>query len=164
MSFDADDEILQDFLIEASEILEQLGEQLVDLEHRPEDHDLLNAIFRGFHTVKGGAGFLGIDNLVEACHRAEDVFNVLRQGDRQVDADLMDAILRALDSINDMMARVQAGEEPPPAGRELIAELEALANPDAAPPPPPQPVVEPVAEPIPEPPPAPVAASGRQRA
>ena len=58
MSFGADEEILQDFLVEAGEILEQLSEQLVELESRPDDADLLNAIFRGFHTVKGGAGFL----------------------------------------------------------------------------------------------------------
>ncbi len=59
MAFDVDEEILQDFLIEAGEILELLQEQLVSLENNPEDTDLLNAIFRGFHTVKGGAGFLG---------------------------------------------------------------------------------------------------------
>lgn len=58
MSFDVDEDILQDFLVEAGEILEQLQEQLVDLENNPEDADLLNAIFRGYHTVKGGAGFL----------------------------------------------------------------------------------------------------------
>ena len=58
MSFDADEEILQDFLVEAGEILELLSEQLVELESSPDDMALLNAIFRGFHTVKGGAGFL----------------------------------------------------------------------------------------------------------
>ena len=57
MSFEQDEEILQDFLIEAGEILEALSEQLVELENNPDDADLLNAIFRGFHTVKGGAGF-----------------------------------------------------------------------------------------------------------
>ena len=57
MSFDADDDILQDFLVEAGEILEQLNEQLVDLEQSPEDMDLLNAVFRGFHTIKGGGRF-----------------------------------------------------------------------------------------------------------
>ena len=57
MSFGEDDDILQDFLVEAGEILDKLSEQLVDLEQRPNDRDLLNAIFRGFHTVKGGAGF-----------------------------------------------------------------------------------------------------------
>ena len=63
MSFADDEEILQDFLVEAGEILEQLSEQLVDLEQRPDDKDLLNAIFRGFHTVKGGAGFLQLISL-----------------------------------------------------------------------------------------------------
>ena len=64
MALDADEEILQDFLVEAGEILEKLSEQLVDLEQNPDDSDLLNAIFRGFHTVKGGAGFLQLDALV----------------------------------------------------------------------------------------------------
>jgi len=58
MSFGEDEEILQDFLVEAGEILESLSEQLVELEQSPDDKDLLNSIFRGFHTVKGGAGFL----------------------------------------------------------------------------------------------------------
>ena len=57
MSFGDDEEILQDFLVEVGEIIELLSEQLVDLENRPDDKDLLNAIFRGFHTVKGSAGF-----------------------------------------------------------------------------------------------------------
>ena len=92
MSFEMDAEILQDFLIEAGEILEKLGEQLVDLEHSPTDKDLLNAVFRGFHTIKGGAGFLNITPLVEVCHRAEDVFNTLRQGQRTIDAELMDIV------------------------------------------------------------------------
>ncbi|HEA17651.1 MAG TPA: hypothetical protein ENH88_14660, partial [Pseudoalteromonas prydzensis] len=56
--FEVDEDILQDFLVEAGEILELLSEQLVELENNPEDTELLNAIFRGFHTVKGGAGFL----------------------------------------------------------------------------------------------------------
>ena len=57
MTFEVDEEILQDFLVEAGEILELLSEQLVELENNPNDTELLNAIFRGFHTVKGGAGF-----------------------------------------------------------------------------------------------------------
>ena len=76
MSFGADEEILQDFLVEAGEILEQLSEQLVELESRPDDANLLNAIFRGFHTVKGGAGFLQLHELVECCHIAENVFDI----------------------------------------------------------------------------------------
>jgi len=129
MAIDMDDEILQDFLIEAGEILEQLNEQLVDLEHRPDDYDLLNAVFRGFHTIKGGAGFLGIDPLVTVCHRAEDVFNVLRQGQRQVDPVLMDAVLQVLDVVNEMFALVQSGEEPDEADPQLIETLHQLAVP-----------------------------------
>lgn len=130
MNLDADDEILQDFVVEATEILDQMGEQLVDLEQQPEDTDLLNAIFRGFHTVKGGAGFLSITHLVEACHRAEDVFNVLRQGQRTVSAELMDAILQTLDVVNAQMRAVREGLEPDAAGRDLIARLEMLALPE----------------------------------
>jgi two-component system chemotaxis sensor kinase CheA len=132
MSLDADDEILQDFLVEAGEIVEQLGEELVDLEQRPDDSDLLNAIFRGFHTVKGGAGFLAITPLVETCHRAEDVFNVLRQGQRPVTPDLMDAILQALDVVNEQMGLIREGEMPEPVDPELLRTLEGLAEPGEA--------------------------------
>ncbi len=129
MAIDTDDEILQDFLVEAGEILEQLNEQLVDLEQQPDDYDLLNAVFRGFHTIKGGAGFLGIENLVEICHRSEDVFNVLRQGQRSVDAVLMDAVLQVLDVVNEMFTMVQGGEEPGPADPVLLGTLRQLAEP-----------------------------------
>ena len=123
MSIDINDEILQDFLVEAGEILEQLSEQLVDLEQRPDDYDLLNAVFRGFHTIKGGAGFLSIEALVEVCHRAEDVFNVLRQGQRSVSPDLMDSILEVLDVVNGMFDHIREGTEPDPADRKLIDRL-----------------------------------------
>ncbi|HBF94336.1 MAG TPA: chemotaxis protein CheA, partial [Marinobacter adhaerens] len=102
MAFDADEEILQDFLVEAGEILEKLSEQLVDLERHPDDSDLLNAIFRGFHTVKGGAGFLQLEALVNCCHSAENVFDILRNHKRKVDSELMDVVLEALDYVNAM--------------------------------------------------------------
>ncbi len=132
MAIDLNDEILQDFLVEAGEILEQLGEQLVELEHAPEDTDLLNAIFRGFHTVKGGAGFLNIEPLVELCHKAEDVFNVLRQGERKVSPALMDTVLKALDVVNEMIGRIRLGEEPEPASPALLEALQGFAVPDDA--------------------------------
>jgi len=130
-----DEEILQDFLIEASEILEQLSEQLVELEQNPEDTDLLNAIFRGFHTVKGGAGFLQLDALVGCCHIAENVFDILRNGKRSVDAELMDVVLRALDSVNEMFDEVRAGEQPTAADPQLLQDLEKFATPAVAAPP-----------------------------
>jgi two-component system, chemotaxis family, sensor kinase CheA len=122
-----DNEILQDFLVEAGEILEKLGEQLVDLESRPDDKDLLNAVFRGFHTIKGGASFLSLTPLVEVCHRAEDVFNILRQGQRQVDAQLMDVMLEVLDALNRMFASLLAGEDPEQADPAILEQLDTLS-------------------------------------
>lgn len=132
MSFGADEEILQDFLVEAGEILEQLSEQLVELESRPDDADLLNAIFRGFHTVKGGAGFLQLNELVECCHIAENVFDILRKGERRVDAELMDVVLEALDTVNSMFGQVRERSDVTPATPELLAALSRLAEPPAA--------------------------------
>jgi two-component system chemotaxis sensor kinase CheA len=128
MAIDLGDEILQDFLLEAGEIVELLSEQLVELEQSPEDYDLLNAIFRGFHTIKGGAGFLAIDALVSVCHKAEDVFNVLRQGDRKVTQELMDVVLQVLDVVNIMFEQVRAGEEPEPADAALLQRLQAFTT------------------------------------
>ena len=128
MSFDPDEEILQDFIIESGEILEQLSEQLVDLEQRPDDFDLLNAIFRGFHTVKGGGGFLQLDNLVALCHVAENVFDLLRNGKLQVSADLMDVVLQALDCVNEMFEQVKARAELAPAPDHIIQGLENLVK------------------------------------
>lgn len=129
MSINMEDDILQDFLVEAGEIVDKLGEQLVSLEKFPRDSDLLNAVFRGFHTIKGGAGFLGLSPLVAVCHQAEDVFNTLRQGKRYVDAGLMDVILVVLDVVNNMMDMVRSGEEPPPADPDLLIKLGQFSQP-----------------------------------
>ncbi|WP_353229680.1 chemotaxis protein CheA [Pseudomonas qingdaonensis] len=149
MSFGADEEILQDFLVEAGEILEQLSEQLVELESRPDDADLLNAIFRGFHTVKGGAGFLQLNELVECCHIAENVFDILRKGERRVDAELMDVVLEALDTVNSMFGQVRERTDITAATPELLAALARLAEPASAEAAAPAPVAA-VAEPEPE--------------
>lgn len=129
MSFDVDEDILQDFLIEAGEILDSLSGQLVELENDPDNRDLLNAIFRGFHTVKGGAGFLALDALVDTCHGAENVFDTLRNGGRQLSSELMDVILESLDTINEQFAAVQAREPMQPASPELLAALTVLSEP-----------------------------------
>lgn len=131
MSFEQDEEILQDFLIEAGEILEALSEQLVELENDPDNADLLNAIFRGFHTVKGGAGFLALSELVDVCHGAENIFDLLRTNQRTVSPALMDVILQATDSINEMFALVQAGEPLVSADSKLLAELHRLSVPES---------------------------------
>ncbi|HVL00327.1 MAG TPA: Hpt domain-containing protein, partial [Dongiaceae bacterium] len=131
MSFDADEEILQDFLVEAGEILEVLSEQLVELENRPDDANLLNAIFRGFHTVKGGAGFLQLDTLVELCHAAENVFDLLRNNKLSITSDLMDVVLQALDAVNSMFAQVNARAYPESADPALMEALHAIIRGEA---------------------------------
>lgn len=141
MALDTDDEILQDFLVEADEILEGLNEQLVELESQPEDSDLLNAIFRGFHTIKGGAGFLALDAMVNLCHKGEDVFNILRQGERVVDAEMMDTFLKVLDILNVMFEETKSGEYPSEADNDIMAQLAYYLDPNASP------VVEVAAEP-----------------
>lgn len=132
MGFDLDEDILQDFLVEAGEILELLQEQLVELENNPDDANLLNAIFRGFHTVKGGAGFLSLTELVDACHGAENVFDILRTGKRRVTSELMDVILQALDAINEMFANVQNRQPLVPATPDLLHALHRLSEPESA--------------------------------
>ncbi|MFZ3513414.1 chemotaxis protein CheA [Vibrio harveyi] len=131
MSYDLDEDILQDFLIEAGEILELLSEQLVELENNPEDKDLLNAIFRGFHTVKGGAGFLSLAELVDTCHGAENVFDVLRNGQRSVTPSLMDTMLKALDTVNHQFQAVQDREPLDAADPALLEELHRLCKPES---------------------------------
>ena len=145
MGLDTDDEILQDFLVEAGEIMEGLTEQLVELESQPEDSELLNSIFRGFHTIKGGAGFLSLDAMVALCHKCEDLFNILRQGDRIVDPDMMDTFLKVTDSLTVMFEEVTSGEFPGPAPSEIITQLSFFLDPNSAPEvavPEPEPVAE----------------------
>ncbi len=126
MSFAQDEELLQDFLIEAGELLDQLSEQLIALEHSIDDPELLNAIFRAFHTIKGGAGFLEIHSLVKVCHGAEDVFDQLRQGTCDVNEHLMDVILKAFDNVLEQMEAIRSGSEPAKPDPELLWQLEDL--------------------------------------
>lgn len=159
-----DEEILQDFLVEAGEIIERLDEQLVQIEKTPDDKDLLNSIFRGFHTVKGGAGFLGLNELVEICHAAENVFDMLRNGKISMSSDTMDAVLQAYDEITRLFTSVQNREALDAVPPELIDRLHDIADgktaaaPAAAPAPQPEPVPAPAPTPAPAAPAAPAPA------
>lgn len=155
MSFDLDEDILQDFLVEAGEILEQLQEQLVDLENNPEDSDLLNAIFRGYHTVKGGAGFLSLTELVDVCHGAENVFDIMRNGQRKLTPELMDVILQATDVVVDMFEKVKARDPLEAAEQSLLDTLHHLSQPESE-----DEAAPAVSEPAPAPEPAASAPSG----
>ncbi len=145
MSLNADPELLQDFLIEAGELVDALDEQLVELERTPDDRELLNAVFRSFHTIKGGAGFLDVHPLVEVCHRAEDVFNMLRNGELGVDARLMDVMLRVLDTLKTMFAALREGRMPDAADPAQLVEIEGLMAPATRAPAVPAPVAAAVA-------------------
>lgn len=92
-------EIFESFIVETREILDHLDLELVELEQTPEDVDLLNSIFRSFHTVKGTSGFLGLEKLQKVTHKCEDILNKLRKGEAKVNSFIMDAILDAFDKI-----------------------------------------------------------------
>lgn len=128
MSFSDDEEILQDFLVEVGEILELLSEQLVELEQRPDDIDLLNAIFRGFHTVKGGAGFLQFEPMVELCHVTENIFDALRTGKRQVTTHLTDVVLKVLDAISLQYDQISKSHAPESADPHIVTALAKLVR------------------------------------
>lgn len=118
-----DSDIAADFLVEANEIVERLGEELVALEHSAEDTELLNAIFRGFHTIKGGAGFLNLVPMVEVCHTLEERFNEVRIGARKLDAGLFDAAQGAVDALGTMLQSMAAGLPPEPVSEALKQRL-----------------------------------------
>ncbi|SBV36116.1 Signal transduction histidine kinase CheA [uncultured Stenotrophomonas sp.] len=126
-----DEDIAADFILEAQEILDRLGEQLVTLEQAPQDGDQLNAVFRGFHTLKGGAGFLGINAMVELCHAAEETLGMARSGKAVLQAHHFDAAQQSLDWLQAMLDAVSAGTEPEHAPPALIALFDVDAVPVA---------------------------------
>jgi len=119
------EELLKDFLMEAGELLGQVDNKLVELEKRPDDKALLNDIFRGFHTIKGGAGFLNIDNMVTLCHRTENLFDKLRNGELTLTPELMDIIMAATASVRDMFDSLAQSVQPNAADAGLLANLDA---------------------------------------
>jgi len=119
------EELLQDFLLEAGELLSEVDNKLVELEKRPDDRELLNDIFRGFHTIKGGAGFLNAENLVSLCHRTENLFDKLRNGELTLSTALMDVIMDATGVVRNMFASLSQTKQPEPADPALIDSLEA---------------------------------------
>lgn len=118
------DDIAADFILEAQEILDRLGEQLVTLEQAPQDAEQLNLVFRGFHTLKGGAGFLSITPMVELCHVAEETLGLARSGKAELLAHHFDAAQQSLDWLQAMLDAVAAGTEPAPAPANLIAQFD----------------------------------------
>ncbi len=100
-------EIVESFIVETKEILEKLDLNLIELENRPNDTELLNEVFRSFHTIKGTSGFLGLDRLTQVTHRCEDILNKLRKGDAVLSAEIMDGILMAYDKIKELLVTIE---------------------------------------------------------
>jgi two-component system chemotaxis sensor kinase CheA len=127
-AFQGMEELLQDFLTEASELLSDVDNKLVDLEQRPGDRKLLNDIFRGFHTIKGGAGFLNATELVALCHLTENLFDKLRTGAMVLDAASMDVILEATGAVRSMFGSLAQSAMPPAADPALLGALQAVLD------------------------------------
>ncbi len=100
-------EIVESFLIETKEILEKLDFDLLELEKRPDDADLLNQIFRSFHTIKGTSGFLGLEKLPHVTHKCEDILNKLRKGEVKLSTRLMDGIINGYDTIKELLKKIE---------------------------------------------------------
>jgi len=118
------EDLLADFLTEAGELLGEVDNKLVELEKRPGDRALLDDIFRGFHTIKGGAGFLNVQQLVQLCHLTENLFDQLRKATLALSPDLLDVIMSATMVIRDMFAFLERGAMPPSADDALLAALQ----------------------------------------
>ena len=127
------EEILQDFLIEAFELIEQLDQDLVELETRPDDLDLLNRIFRVAHTIKGASSFLNFDVLTHLTHHMENLLNMARHGDLIIDANVMDVILESIDLMKALLTKIRDSRED--SGLDVsgcVARLDAVANGESA--------------------------------
>ncbi|MCB5196229.1 chemotaxis protein CheA [Deefgea salmonis] len=118
------EDLLQDFLTESSELLSEVDNKLVELEKRPDDKALLNDIFRGFHTIKGGAGFLNVDSMVSLCHRTENLFDKLRNAELTLNPEIMDEILAATGVVREMFGEMSQGRQPAPADPALLKALD----------------------------------------
>ncbi|BBI98743.1 hypothetical protein FGKAn22_04360 [Ferrigenium kumadai] len=122
------EELLQDFLLEAGDMLSEVDSKLMDLEKYPEDSKLLNEIFRGFHTIKGGAGFLNATELVTLCHLTENLFDKLRNRELTLSAELMDVIFAATAEVRRMFGALQQSLQPSAAPADVIDGLKAALS------------------------------------
>ena len=120
------EDLLRDFLVEATDLLSGVDNKLVELEKNPHDRGLLNDIFRGFHTIKGGAGFLNATELVTLCHLTENLFDKLRTGELDITAETMDAIMAATGTVRDMFHALERGVQPQAADSGLIMHLKQV--------------------------------------
>lgn len=107
MEMDGMEEIIQDFLMDATEMLDELDQSFVELEDSPKDMDLLNKVFRAMHTIKGSAGFLGFDQVIVISHESENILNLLRQEKMKITPVVMDGLLKALDLLKLLISNIR---------------------------------------------------------
>ena len=123
------DELIEDFLVETQEGLEELDNDLVTLEKNPEDKDIIAKIFRVMHTIKGTCGFLGLSRLEKIAHAGEDIFDQIRSGDFNVTPDIISLVFESLDTIKDIMSYIEENEsEPDGDDSDLVGRLRACAE------------------------------------
>ena len=123
-------EILDEFLQEAEETLENLDQELIELENDPTNKELLNQIFRGIHTLKGGAGFLGLESVINLAHIIESIFDKLRNDEMRLDSTKMDLILEGMDIIKNAIETLKSDNEIPDTEdiRDILDRLQALLD------------------------------------
>ncbi len=119
-------EIVESFIVETKEILERLDVDLLELEKKPDDKELLNQIFRSFHTIKGTSGFLGLEALPEVTHKCEDILNKLRKGEAVLSEALMDGIILAFDTIKELLNKIETEQNENVAIENVCLILEGL--------------------------------------
>ncbi|MEM7681847.1 MAG: chemotaxis protein CheA [Planctomycetota bacterium] len=131
---DFDPSLMQDFLTESSELIEQLDGDLVKLESSPESEhsEILNACFRALHTIKGAASFLALSDVTDFAHVAEDALNRLRKGEIAVSTQVMDALLQSADVVRGQIEALSGGEETSQAPQDLVDRLHAIVQGSAA--------------------------------
>lgn len=103
-------EILNDFFLEAAELLEKIDQDLLSLEKVPDQPELINRIFRSFHTLKGMSSFLGFENLTKITHHAEEVLNKLRKGEWKASTPIIDTLLKTSDAINELISYIKTNQ------------------------------------------------------
>jgi two-component system chemotaxis sensor kinase CheA len=126
-------ELLDSFLIETQEILDTLDQDLMQLESQAENFDLLNSVFRSFHTIKGTSSFMGFEQITEITHHAEDILNKLRKAELKVNAEIVDALLEVYDWLKMLLKKAQAGDLEPVDYSKTMDKLTKIGHPDAAP-------------------------------
>ena len=124
-------EIFESFLVESQELLDALMPDLMQLETSGDDMELMNRIFRGFHTIKGTSGFMGFDSITVITHHAEDLLNKLRRSELKITMDMVDVLLEVHDWIQLLVKNLSMGDDSPVDYSQTLARLEAVINPSA---------------------------------